>query len=66
MNHLEFIEKHVREDLRKKGYTPGIAQGGSQGAGILPPRLSIQRQPLNSKVTNGNAKLSVISKNVPR
>ncbi|MEI7174719.1 MULTISPECIES: hypothetical protein [Pectobacterium] len=28
MNHLEFIEKHVREDLLKKGYTPGIAQGG--------------------------------------
>ncbi|MBN3093514.1 hypothetical protein H4F39_07400 [Pectobacterium brasiliense] len=28
MNHLQFIEKHVREDLLKKGYTPGIAQGG--------------------------------------
>lgn len=45
MNHLEFIEKHVREDLLKRGFTPGIAQGGgSQGAGVLPPRLSIQRQ----------------------
>ncbi|PWC10687.1 hypothetical protein B4923_16350 [Brenneria roseae subsp. americana] len=28
MNVLEFIAKHVREDLLGKGYTPGAAQGG--------------------------------------
>ena len=28
MNHQEFIAKHVQEDLLKKGYSPGIAQGG--------------------------------------
>lgn len=42
MNHLEFIEKHVREDLLKKGYTPGIAQGGGQ-----PRRWSITAASLN-------------------
>jgi len=28
MNHLEFIEKHVREELIKQGFTVSVAQGG--------------------------------------
>lgn len=28
MNHIEFIEKHVREELIKQGFTLAVAQGG--------------------------------------
>lgn len=28
MNHIEFIEKHVREELLKLGFSLGVAQGG--------------------------------------
>lgn len=28
MNHIEFIEKHVREELIKQGFTVAVAQGG--------------------------------------
>lgn len=28
MNHLDFIEKHVREELIRQGFTVTIAQGG--------------------------------------
>ena len=28
MNHIEFIEKHVREELIKQGFTVVVAQGG--------------------------------------
>lgn len=28
MNHLEFIEKHVREELIRQGFTVAVAQGG--------------------------------------
>lgn len=28
MNHLEFIEKHVREELIRQGFTAAVAQGG--------------------------------------
>lgn len=28
MNHLEFIEKHVREELTRQGFTAAVAQGG--------------------------------------
>lgn len=27
MNHIEFIEKHVREELLKLGFSLGVAQG---------------------------------------
>jgi len=27
MNHIEFIEKHVREELIKQGFTVAVAQG---------------------------------------
>ncbi|HEG2045244.1 TPA: hypothetical protein SCS25_005186 [Enterobacter asburiae] len=29
MNHIEFIEKHVREELLKLGFSLGVAQGGA-------------------------------------
>lgn len=28
MNHIEFIEKHVRAELLKLGFTVSVAQGG--------------------------------------
>lgn len=28
MNHIEFIEKNVRDELIKQGFTPAVAQGG--------------------------------------
>lgn len=28
MNHMEFIEKHVREELIRQGFTAAVAQGG--------------------------------------
>lgn len=28
MNHIEFIEKHVREELLRLSFSPGVAQGG--------------------------------------
>ena len=28
MNHIEFIEKHVRDELIKQGFTVAVAQGG--------------------------------------
>lgn len=28
MNHIQFIEKHVREELIKQGFTVAVAQGG--------------------------------------
>lgn len=28
MNHLEFIEKNVREQLIKQGFSSSVAQGG--------------------------------------
>ncbi|EKS6326472.1 hypothetical protein OR209_002638 [Enterobacter hormaechei] len=31
MNHIEFIEKHVREELLKLGFSLGVSQGGVRG-----------------------------------
>ena len=31
MNHLEFIEKHVREELIRQGFTVAVARGGISG-----------------------------------
>ena len=28
MNHIEFIEKHVKAELIKQGFTESVAQGG--------------------------------------
>ncbi|HFZ0561365.1 TPA: hypothetical protein ACIJPA_001031 [Klebsiella aerogenes] len=28
MNHIEFIEKNVREELIRQGFTQAVAQGG--------------------------------------
>lgn len=28
MNHIEFIEKNVREELMRQGFTQAVAQGG--------------------------------------
>lgn len=30
MNHIEFIEKHVRDELIKLGFTVSVAQGGAK------------------------------------
>lgn len=36
MNHIEFIEKHVREDLVKRGFSVSVAQGGGiSGSGFV-------------------------------
>lgn len=31
MNHIEFIEKNVREELMRQGFTQAVAQGGMPG-----------------------------------
>nr|DAR37556.1 MAG TPA: hypothetical protein [Caudoviricetes sp.] len=31
MNHIEFIEKNVREELLRQGFTQPVAQGGIPG-----------------------------------
>lgn len=33
MNHIEFIEKNVRDELIKQGFTPAVAQGGGISGG---------------------------------
>lgn len=35
MNHIEFIEKHVRDELIKLGFTVSVAQGGQRGSGLV-------------------------------
>jgi hypothetical protein len=35
MNHIEFIEKHVRDELIKLGFTVSVAQGGIPGSGLV-------------------------------
>ncbi|XUV82742.1 hypothetical protein ACREYP_04755 [Enterobacter sp. TMH.L2] len=40
MNHLEFIEKHVREELIKQGFTVAVAQGGAFQAVDMYKRMS--------------------------
>lgn len=37
MNHIEFIEKHVRAELLKLGFTVSVAQGGGiPGCRLVP------------------------------
>ena len=40
MNHIEFIEKHVRDELIKLGFTVSVAQGGGKEAVDLYKRMS--------------------------
>ncbi|WP_410735944.1 hypothetical protein [Citrobacter koseri] len=40
MNHLEFIEKHVREELIRQGFTVAVAQGGAFQAVDMYKRMS--------------------------
>lgn len=40
MNHIEFIEKHVRAELIKLGFTVSVAQGGAYQAVDLYKRMS--------------------------
>jgi len=37
MNHIEFIEKHVREELIRQGFTVAVAQGGGVSGGQYVP-----------------------------
>lgn len=40
MNHLEFIEKNVKEELTRQGFAPSVAQGGAWQAVDLYKRMS--------------------------
>ncbi|MDM3380755.1 MULTISPECIES: hypothetical protein [Citrobacter] len=40
MNHIEFIEKHVREELVRQGFTAAVAQGGAFQAVDMYKRMS--------------------------
>ncbi|MED5782762.1 hypothetical protein [Enterobacter asburiae] len=40
MNHIEFIEKHVREELLKLGFSLGVAQWGAFQAIDMYKRMS--------------------------
>jgi len=40
MNHIEFIEKHVREELIRQGFTVAVAQGGAFQAVNMYRRMS--------------------------
>jgi len=33
MNHIEFIEKNVKEELTRQGFAPSVAQGGGVASG---------------------------------
>ncbi|WP_250381806.1 hypothetical protein [Escherichia coli] len=35
MNHIEFIEKNVREILIKQGFSSSVAQGGGHGKRLI-------------------------------
>ena len=40
MNHIEFIEKNVREELMRQGFTQAVAQGGAYQAVAMYKRMS--------------------------
>lgn len=40
MNHIEFIEKNVREELLRQGFTQAVAQGGAYQAVDMYKRMS--------------------------
>lgn len=35
MNHIEFIEKNVKEELTRQGFAPSVAQGGGRGKRLI-------------------------------
>ncbi|CTQ13187.1 conserved hypothetical protein [Klebsiella variicola] len=39
MNHIEFIEKNVREELLRQGFTQAVAQGGHTRRSIMYKRM---------------------------
>lgn len=45
MNHIEFIEKHVRDELIKQGFTVAVAQGGGiSGRGYVQAHVTSQSE----------------------
>ncbi|HID2331730.1 TPA: hypothetical protein ACXGNR_002821 [Escherichia coli] len=40
MNHIDFIEKKVREELLRQGFTQAVAQGGACQAVDMYKRMS--------------------------
>ncbi|MEA4523131.1 hypothetical protein VBR00_09025 [Klebsiella pneumoniae] len=40
MNHIKFIEKNVREELLRQGFTQAVAQGGAYQAVDMYKRMS--------------------------
>lgn len=40
MNHIQFIEKHVKAELLKQGFTESVAQGGAYQASEMYRRMS--------------------------
>ncbi|MDH7612437.1 MULTISPECIES: hypothetical protein [Raoultella] len=40
MNHIEFIEKNIREELMRQGFTQAVAQGGAYQAVDMYKRMS--------------------------
>ncbi|EPO5351736.1 hypothetical protein ACUB1S_006288 [Klebsiella michiganensis] len=40
MNHIEFIEKNVREELMRQGFTQAVAQGGAYQTVDMYKRMS--------------------------
>lgn len=44
MNHIEFIEKHVRDELIKQGFTVAVAQGGIPGRRYVQAYVTGQSQ----------------------
>lgn len=40
MNHIEFIEKNVREELMRQGFTQAVAHGGAYQAVDMYKRMS--------------------------
>lgn len=40
MNHIEFIEKNVREELMRQGFNQAVAQGGAYQAVDMYKRMS--------------------------
>lgn len=44
MYHIEFIEKHVREELVRQGFTAAVAQGGISGCRYVQAHVSGKSQ----------------------
>lgn len=53
MNHIEFIEKNVREELLRQGFTKAVAQGGAYQAVDMYKRMSQASRKGGMFVNNG-------------